>query len=83
MTGRCKTCRFWTQRCNTGFATRFEGMCECPKFLEEPSREQRISDGLFYYSTHDCGAEFNTGEDFACIHWEERPPEDVRPIQKA
>jgi hypothetical protein len=71
-TGRCKTCKHWT-RCTRDieirrFGGQHVGKCESPKFVHEVDAGP-AQDGLSYWDYEECGAGFETGEDFGCVHW--------------
>jgi hypothetical protein len=48
------------------------GSCTCDKFIYGEN-EDTPEDGLSYTDSEEYSAQLRTGENFGCIHWEERP----------
>ena len=69
----CATCKHWT-RYTDGFDQHYHGphAGECSnKHFTYGSVNVPIN-GLVYWDYEGYSAEFATGEDFGCIHWEEK-----------
>jgi hypothetical protein len=65
---RCKNCKYWeTSLLNSKGA----GDCCNEKFVYT-GEKKTPKDGLGYWDNEGYDAGFETGEDFGCIHWEER-----------
>jgi len=66
---KCKDCKFW--RRNTDSDPVFMGDCSSDKFVYATDDEPE-KDGLSYGDYEEYSAFFSTGEDFGCIHFEEK-----------
>ena len=73
MTGRCGTCKHWTRYSADDFRIGYHGShagdCSSDKFQYGIQTYNTPIDGLLYWDRKDKGAEFNTGENFGCVHW--------------
>lgn len=77
--GRCKDCKWWSadDAASRSFACEPIGVmriCEHPK-LGDPSTVTNDADALRY--EHDEGGMIETGPEFGCIHFEEKPLERI------
>ena len=66
--GRCKTCTHW-KRLSDSDAQYFgphAGKCASDSFVYD---DDMPADGLEYWDHEGYSADFNTGEDFGCVHW--------------
>lgn len=61
--GRCKECKYWLH--DKGGI----GLCTCEKFVFVDEPEKTPKDGIAYHDTDGYQTEFETGEDFGCIHF--------------
>ena len=69
----CSTCCFWTGRGDSK-----TWYCLCDKFVYAEPEDELAEDALAYCDGEYCQANFWTGKDFGCIHWqpiENRTPE--------
>lgn len=67
---KCGTCKNWEAN-----KEELTGRCDSEKFVDANSPNASCPpDGLMYwdYESYSCG--FETGPDFACIHWQPREP---------
>ena len=68
----CKDCFYWYP-----LGTMSAGSCHSDKFVYLPDCDTLPADGLAYWDNDGDGAEFETGPDFGCIHWQARPVLDA------
>ena len=75
----CKICEFWTRIVEREHNLVKEiiiptqnGKCSCEKFISPPTKCGPI-DGFFFWDDDSGGnGDFETGEHFGCIHFQER-----------
>lgn len=68
---RCKTCKHWerlTEASDVRYYGPYAGNCASDKFVYGDGNVP--ADSLVYYDNEGYHADFVTGEDFGCIHWE-------------
>jgi len=75
MSGRCKTCKYWTlaEECPDCQC----GDCACPKFGGGQYREEKMQKDELFVGAYDDFLVFITGEDFGCVHHEENGNADA------
>jgi hypothetical protein len=71
MVNTCKDCKHWT-RSSGSYSEIYSGNCDSDKFIEASAGVKIPKDGLEYWDYEGYSAGFSTGEDFGCIHWENR-----------
>jgi len=75
--GTCKECKWWERHIEE-YENLNYGKCSCLKFAYKFSdysprnQESDIKDMLVYGDDEGYHADFETGEDFGCIHWERK-----------
>jgi hypothetical protein len=68
----CKNCKHWRQiHYHLEDKPRNYGTCDCGAFVYTGDGDTTPDNGLGYWGTESFHAEFNTGPNFGCIHWEE------------
>lgn len=60
---RCKDCKYWNSESKT---------CSNDKFIYSDTVKDLPDDGLLYYDYECYSAGFYTGENFGCIHGEDK-----------
>lgn len=68
----CKKCKYWT-RISEKYADKRYGNCNCEKFIYDDVCSDNIpklkNDCLLYSDYESYRADFETGENFGCIHF--------------
>ncbi len=72
--GTCKVCKYWKRDTRELYRwSQYYGNCSSDKFqYEDPNgydKETLEKDNLLYADYEGYSADFETGEDFGCIHW--------------
>lgn len=68
----CKNCKHWRQiHYHLENNPRNYGTCDCEAFVYTGDGDTTPDNGLGYWDTESFHAEFTTGPNFGCIHWEE------------
>ena len=72
MNNKCKNCKYF-QRNTEPYDNNNFGECSCDKFVYDSYiNEKEETDKLFYWDYESYSADFNVGENFGCIHFEEK-----------
>lgn len=72
----CKNCKYF-KRNKDNYRSEKYGECSCDKFAYDSwISEKEETDKLFYWDYEDYSANFNVGENFGCIHFEEKELQD-------
>jgi len=72
--GKCKNCKYFTP---ADFVVMNHNKCRNSSFIYEvldwkPLMDKAHSDSLYYFDDDERAAGFYPGENFGCIHWEEK-----------
>jgi hypothetical protein len=74
----CKDCKHWDRNKEVGENKKF-GSCGSEKFEDNSNRgfySKEFADDMFVYSDYESyAANFETGENFGCVHFEKKEAE--------
>lgn len=71
---RCKDCKYF-QRNTSKYRSNKYGDCNCDKFIYGDSNDEKDlkkNDRLYYMDYEWYSASVEVGENFGCIHWEDK-----------
>lgn len=65
---RCETCKHWERNPDEAEYNNLFGVCHCNKYINR-NRGEELSpiNGVILYNS--LLVDFQTGEDFGCVHW--------------
>ena len=69
--GRCKDCKYFKRHEKEWETTTF-GDCKCDKFIYDTwgASENSATDLVYYWDGEGYTADFEVGENFGCVHFE-------------